>query len=123
MTNFLSKPESRHVVVLYDKRTGEIRHIHEEISLAGSKVSNRRQIEDAAFKQVQILTNQIKEQQMREVHSMRSMRASELAPLHVSDIELKPYANYRVDLKRKRIIEVNKKVTNRTKEKTRRKST
>src|SRR5829696_1671307 len=110
MTNFSSEPESKHVVVLYDKRTGEIRHIHEEIFLEGSNMLNKQQIEDAAFKQVQTLTNRFKEEGMVEVQSIQRPK---LAPLHVSHTALKPYANYRVDLKKKSLVEVREKQDNR----------
>jgi hypothetical protein len=107
MTDFFhsyGQPESRHVVVLYDKSTGEVRHIHEEIFLPGSKVLSKDQIEAAAFKR------------------LRSSDTSRLAALHVSHSDLKPYINYRVDLKKKSLVEVNRKETNRKKRKSRRKT-
>lgn len=52
-----------------------------------------------------------------------NMEKSRLAALHLSHLDLRSENDYRVDLKKKRIIEVNKKVSNKTKGKTRRKST
>jgi hypothetical protein len=102
MRNFFhgyGQAESRHMVVLYDKSTGEIQHIHEEIFLQGSKMLNKDQIEEAAFKQV------------------RTGGRSELAPLHVSHSNLKRNVNYRVDVKKISLVESTEKQVNRKKRK------
>jgi hypothetical protein len=117
MTNFFNssgQPKSRHVVVLYNKSTGEIRHIHEEIFLPGSKIWNKKQIEEAALNKIRTHEAPIKQK--------KSSKTSELAPLHVSHSDLKPHTIYRVDLKKKSLVELTEKEANRTKRKTRRKT-
>jgi hypothetical protein len=105
------KPLSRHVVVLYDKGTGEIRHVHEEIILSGAKV---HLTEAAAFKQIR------RQEEFVLGSKVLSTEKSRLAALHLSHLDLRPEIDYRVDLKRKRIVEVSEKVTK--KRKTRRKA-
>jgi len=80
---------SGRVCVLYEPRSGKVRHLHYSVAVPGAELPSASVLEERAFKLAARL---------------RGLAPDSLRALHVDAAELKPRSHHRVDVETKRVI-------------------
>src|SRR5262245_32834739 len=80
------------MVMLYDRRSGEIAHVHESVTWKGGAHPDRRTLESDA------------RDAHRHSQPTRSVASKNLALLHVDPRKIQPGRQYRVDPKRHALV-------------------
>ena len=88
-SNDVPHPESVDTRVIYDRNSDEIVHIHQAVAEIGARLPAERELTVAALKVASELVG-------------RSIKQLEI--LSVSEAELKPMVQYKVDVKAKRLV-------------------
>ena len=100
MSDVRLEVDQRSTVVIYDERTGQIVHRHEVVTMRGGSHPDERTIEADAREELERSRGESSGRL-----SGRPEASQRLAALHVDPARVKPDATYRVDVRKRTLVE------------------